>query len=60
MNLFENISMDRFFSSLQYMWKGMLAIFIVIGAIILATVLINAICNRREEKKKLREEQQGQ
>ena len=60
MKFFENISIDRFLSSLQYMWKGMLCIFVVIGAIILATILINALCNKSEEKKKLREEQKSQ
>ena len=60
MKFFENISIDRFISSLQYMWKGMLCIFVVIGAIILATILINALCNKSEEKKKLREEQKSQ
>lgn len=59
MNLFENFSFDRFISSLQYMWQGMLCIFVVIGVIILATVLMNSLCNKAEEKKKLREENNG-
>lgn len=42
---------DRMLSSLQYMWKGMLCIFVVIGVIILATVALNAAFNKIGEKK---------
>ena len=59
MNLFKNFSVDRFISSLQYMWQGMLCIFIVIGVIILATILMNALCNKAEERKKLKKENNG-
>ena len=41
----------RMLSSLQYMWKGMLCIFVVIGVIILATVVMNSLCNKAEEKR---------
>ena len=34
----------------------MLCIFIVIGVIILATILMNALCNKAEERKKLKKE----
>ncbi len=56
MNIFSDISFDRFFNSLQYMWKGMFGIFIVIGVIILATVLLNSLCVKMDEKKKQKEE----
>ena len=59
MNLFEKFSVSRFVSSLQYMWQGMLCIFVVIGVIILATVLMNFLGNKAEEKKKLKEENNG-
>lgn len=36
-----NFNPIEFINSLQYMWKGMLGIIIVIGIIILTTVLIN-------------------
>ena len=56
----ENFSVSRFLDSLQYMWKGMLCIFIVIGVIILSTVMMNLVCNKAEEKKKLREAEKNQ
>jgi len=34
------------------MWKGMLCIFIVIGAIILSVVLLNKISSKQATKKK--------
>ena len=59
MKFFENISIDRFISSLQYMWKGMLCIFVVIGVIILFIVGLNKIMTALEAKKKAREEAQN-
>ena len=38
--------------SLQYMWKGMLCIFIVIGAIIISIYGLNKAMNAIEAKKK--------
>ena len=38
--------------SLEIMWKGMLAIFVVIGIIILITFLLNTLTKKREKKKK--------
>ncbi len=52
MNLFENISFDRFLFSLQYMWQGMLCIFIVILAIILIVVGMNVLTSKSDDKKK--------
>ena len=50
MDIFGKFSVERFFSSLQYMWKGMLAIFIVIGVIILVTVAMNKIFSKKNEE----------
>ena len=58
MGFFEKFSFDRFLASLQYMWQGMLCIFIVIGVIILTTILMNSICVKLDEKKKKKEENQ--
>ena len=52
MNLFSNIDFSRFFESLQYMWKGMLCIFIVIGVIILSVYALNGIFGKLEARKK--------
>ena len=38
-----NIDGKRFVDSLQYMWKGMLGIFIVIGVIILSVYVMNKL-----------------
>ncbi len=38
---------SRFLDMLQYMGKGMLVIFVIIGVIILATVLINKIFSKK-------------
>lgn len=51
MNLFEKFSVDRFISSLQYMWQGMLCIFVVIGVIILTVYLIGFLSSRTGSKK---------
>lgn len=56
MDLFKNIDFNRFFDSLQYMWKGMLCIFVVIGVIILATYVLNRIFAKRDAQKKAKEE----
>ena len=50
MNLFGNFSVERFFSSLQYMWQGMLCIFIVIGVMILATVAMHKLFAEKQKK----------
>lgn len=55
MNLFEKFSVDRFISSLQYMWQGMLCIFVVIGVIILTVYLISFLTAKAEERKKLKD-----
>ena len=40
-----SINYPRFVNSLQYMWKGMLCIFIVIGAIIVVIYALNKVVN---------------
>ena len=51
MNILENFSFERFLSSLQYMWQGMLCIFIVIGALILSIYGLNKATNFFANKK---------
>ena len=41
-----SVNFARFTDSLQYMWKGMLCIFIVIGVIITVTWSLNKVVNR--------------
>ncbi len=43
-------SPEKFLETLPYMGKGMLAIFLVIGIIILAVVLLNLLCKKKENK----------
>ena len=57
MNIFENLNLDRFLFSLQYMWKGMLGIFIVIAVIIIAVVLMNFCSAKIQERKAAAEEE---
>ena len=40
-----DFSFERFVDSIQYMWKGMLCIFIVIGVIVLITYFFNRFVN---------------
>ena len=48
MNIFENIDINRFLNSLQYMWTGMLCIFIVIFVLIVFVYLLNGMSSRIE------------
>ena len=43
---------ETIMASLDIMWKGMLAIFVVIGAIILVTAILNRVTNRKKKEKK--------
>ena len=52
MNIFNSLNFDRFLFSLQYMWKGMLCIFIVIGIIILSINVMNGFANKLAKKQK--------
>lgn len=60
MNIFENFNFDRFLFSLQYMWQGMLCIFIVIAVIILSVVIMNSISAKAQERKELKENEDDQ
>ena len=51
MGILENFNLDRFLFSLQYMWKGMLCIFAVIGVIILFIVGLTYVMNALKTKK---------
>ena len=57
MNIFENFNFDRFLFSLQYMWKGMLCIFIVIAIIILSVVIMNTITEKAVAAKERKEQE---
>ena len=54
-----NIDFARFTSSLQYMWKGMLCIFIVIGVIILITWTLNKAINAIAEAKAAKDNEEN-
>ena len=54
-----DFSFDRFVDSLQYMWKGMLCIFIVIGAIILSIYGLNKAINAIEAKKQAKSDEEN-
>ena len=51
MNIIENFNFDRFLYSLQYMWQGMLSIFLVIGVIILGVAVMNKLTSPKEKNK---------
>ena len=53
MNIFSNFNIDRLLFSLQYMWKGMLCIFIVIAVIILSVVIMNFFSAQAQEAREL-------
>ena len=59
MNFLDNIDINRFINSLQYMWKGMLCIFIVIFVLILFVYLLNGINSKLEARKKEKEDAQN-
>ena len=50
MNILENFNVNRFLFSLQYMWQGMLSIFLVIFIIIMSVVVMNKLTNRPKKK----------
>ena len=60
MNIFDNFNFDRFLFSLQYMWQGMLCIFIVIAVIILSVVIMNSISAKAQARKELEESENDQ
>ena len=60
MNIFNDFNFDRFLFSLQYMWQGMLCIFIVIAVIILSVVIMNSISAKAQARKELEERENDQ
>lgn len=60
MNIFDNFNFDRFLFSLQYMWQGMLCIFIVIAVIILSVVVMNTISAKAQARKELEDSENDQ
>ena len=54
--MFDNFDVNRFLSSFEYMWKGMLGIFVVMGVIILTVYLMGFFSKRAEEIKKAEKE----
>ena len=56
MNIFNDFNFDRFLFSLQYMWQGMLCIFIVIAVIILFIYVLNTASNKAAERKNQKEQ----
>lgn len=51
-SLFGNINFDRFFFSLQYMWQGMLCIFIVTAVLMSTIYMLNHFTSRKKREKK--------
>ena len=60
MNIFNDFNFDQFLFSLQYMWQGMLCIFIVIAVIILSVVIMNTISAKAQARKELEESENDQ
>ncbi len=58
--MFDNFRFDRFLFSLQYMWKGMLCIFAVIGVLILLVLLMNRLTEKMEALKAAKAEGQAE
>ena len=52
-----NINIDALFTSLEILWKGLLAIAIVMIAIISVTAIMNAISRASTEKKEKSDKQ---
>ncbi len=53
------INTANLLKSLEIMWKGVVAIFIVIALIILVTSLVNKVCVDAEEKAKKKQEEEN-
>ena len=59
MDILKNFNFDRFLFSLQYMWKGMLCIFIVIAVIILSVVIMNFFSAKAQQRRELSESEES-
>ncbi len=56
-DFFKDLNVDQFMESLEYMWQGMLCIFIVIGAIMASVYAMGAISTASAKKKAEKEKQ---
>ena len=52
MSMIENFNFERFLYSLQYMWQGMLSIFLVIGVIVSLVAVLNRLGNKTKNQEK--------
>ena len=60
MNLYSLlVKMDDLWTALEIMWKGVLAIAIVIALVIVVTAVVNKVCVKAENKKKSSQEHQS-
>ncbi|MBR2375037.1 MAG: hypothetical protein IKA88_01980 [Clostridia bacterium] len=58
LGIFKNLdpmNKDSLMTSLEILWKGLLAIFIVIGLIIVTVKIVDFVIHKAEEYKKARE-----
>ena len=60
LNLLLAINKSDFVKSLDIMWKGVVAIFVVIALVIITTTLVNKACVSVEKKVKEKEEAKEQ
>lgn len=54
------VNMADLGKSLEILWKGVLAIFVVIALVIVVTNLVNGFFVKRDEAKAMKEEQNAQ
>ena len=60
MNLYSLlVNMEDLWTALEIMWKGVLAIAIVIALVIVVTAVVNKVCVKAENKKKASQENQS-
>ena len=52
-------STENLLKSLEIMWKGLVAIFIVIALVIIVTVLVNKSCVAMDQKAQAKKEEQS-
>ena len=55
--VFLAIQQGAVFKALEIMWKGVLAIFVVIALVIVTTIVVNKLCVKAEEKAKAKEKE---
>ncbi len=54
--IFENIDLNRFLASFEYMWKGMLGIFVVMGIIIISVYIMGFFSKKAAQRKEAEQE----